>query len=123
MNIPYAIDQKSLSSESHSQIIEASFDSFDHLSPYKKRILIVDDQGFNIDALMIILKFSIGLDSDTICEKALNGIEALDKVILDVSQNNYCSYELILMDCNMPFMDGYEATQKIREFLYENKLR
>jgi PleD family two-component response regulator len=28
-----------------------------------KRILIVDDQPFNIDALTIILKYSIGVDS------------------------------------------------------------
>ena len=29
-----------------------------------------------------------------------------------------CDYNLIFMDCNMPIMDGYQATQKIRQFLY-----
>ena len=36
-----------------------------------KRILIVDDQSFNIDAAMIILKYSIKLkDCDKICDFA-----------------------------------------------------
>lgn len=84
-------------------------------SCYEKRILIVDDQSFNINALIIILKHAIGIDP-TICDKALNGLEALDKIINNVIENDYihCNYELILMDCNMPFMDGYEAAQKIR---------
>ena len=91
----------------------------------KARILIVDDQSFNIDALQVILKYSIGIDSE-ICDKANNGEQALNMVKKDVDENNrglFCSYDLIFMDCNMPFMDGYDATTAIREFLFEKKIR
>lgn len=39
-------------------------------------------------------------------------------------QNNGkdCSYELIFMDCNMPIMDGYQAADKIREYLYRKDI-
>ena len=30
-----------------------------------------------------------------------------------------CSFSLILMDCNMPFMDGYECTQRLRKLFYD----
>ncbi len=70
----------------------------------------MDDIGFNIQALQIILKYYVKLNVDLICDKAMNGLEALEMVKKDV-ENNYngydCSYELILMDCNMPIMDGY----------------
>lgn len=61
----------------------------------------------------IILKYSAKIDVDQICDKAMNGKEALEAVMKDVEIiHNYkdCSYELIFMDCNMPVIDGYSAT-------------
>lgn len=40
-----------------------------------------------------------------------NGEEAVKEYI-----TNHRDYDLILMDCEMPVLDGYEATQKIRDF-------
>ena len=76
------------------------------------RILIVDDQTFNIEALNIILKLVFHLDVDKICDKAFNGMEAIDRVMDDVKMNqskgrNMSSYKVIFMDCSMPMMDGY----------------
>ena len=50
----------------------------------------------------------------------MNGKQAVDQVILNISQNNlaHCSYNLILMDCNMPVMDGYESTKEIRNYVH-----
>jgi CheY-like chemotaxis protein len=87
-----------------------------------KKILIVDDQSFNVDAAIAILKYAIKLkDFQEICDFAYQGKEALDMVIKNVESNQkiYCNYELILMDCNMPIMDGYQATQKIRQYLFD----
>ena len=54
-------------------------------------------------------------------ESARHGLEALEIVKQDVrNQNNLrSSFKLILMDCNMPILDGYDATEQIRQFLFE----
>ncbi len=66
-------------------------------------ILIAEDNALSADATYNLLK-SIGLDAVI----ATNGKEAVQKFL------EY-PFDLILMDVSLPLMDGYEATQKIRE--------
>lgn len=53
-----------------------------------KKLLIVDDIGFNIQALQIILKYFVKISIDIVCEKAFNGQEALELVKKDVEEVN-----------------------------------
>ena len=59
----------------------------------------------------IILEYCVKLPNvQKVVDKALNGQNALSKVMTNVERFGTCSYEFILMDCNMPEMDGYMAT-------------
>ena len=53
-------------------------------------------------------------------EFAFNGEQAVNAVRAAIDDCDKYRYSLILMDCNMPFMDGYSATTKIRT-LYQNE--
>ena len=81
--------------------------------------MLVDDEKFNLDALKIIIEYHINLNPKKICKTALDGNQALDAIIQNVKSNDNkkCDFKLILMDVNMPFMNGLEATSKIRSFL------
>ena len=81
--------------------------------------MIVDDELFNVDALIIILKYKFQIDVDNICIKALSGEEAIELIKKDAQVNKYydSSFKLILMDYNMPKLNGPETTILIREYL------
>lgn len=70
-----------------------------------KRILLAEDNITNQEIIVGLLENS-GIDIDI----ANNGKEALEKFTVNPSV-----YALILMDIQMPVMDGYEATKCIRE--------
>ena len=103
------------------QLVEADLSARNYLG---KKILIVDDQSFNIDASLIILNHAVGINTEAECSIAYNGKEAV-KMVQESYYANNCrnGYELILMDCNMPFLDGYEATSQIRHFLFLKQQR
>ncbi|MEG1428901.1 MAG: response regulator [Hydrogenoanaerobacterium sp.] len=71
-----------------------------------KRLLVAEDNALNLEIAEEILKMS-----GATVECAHNGQEALD--IFAASQPEY--FDAILMDVQMPIMDGYEATQNIRK--------
>lgn len=73
----------------------------------QRRILLVEDNPVNQLVAKELLQH-LGFDSAT----AVNGVEAIDHLL-----DKTASFDLILMDCQMPEMDGYEATLKIREGL------
>ena len=75
-----------------------------------KKYLIVDDDPTNILVLKEYLK-SMNKTYDV----AYNGKEALDKVIEKQSSDCCKNYHLIIMDINMPIMDGEEATRAIKK--------
>ena len=78
---------------------------FVELDPRGKRILVVEDNELNMEIACEILR-EAGFETDC----AVNGREAVRKVA--VSRKGY--YDVILMDVQMPVMDGYEATARIR---------
>ena len=84
------------------------------------KILIIDDELFNIDALMLILEYHAGIsDIEDISSTASSGNEAINliKKNLEDNKGEYSNYNLILIDLNMPIMDGKTTSKEIREYL------
>lgn len=71
------------------------------------RVLIVEDNHINQVVLKTMLQ-RLNVE----CETADHGGKAL--LMLQQAQVQGAAFDLILMDCQMPVMDGFEATQRIR---------
>ncbi len=72
-------------------------------SQRRGRVLLVEDNPVN----QLVAKGMLGkLGCDVVV--AAHGVEALDQLEHD-------EFDLVLMDCNMPVMDGYEASRQIRQ--------
>jgi len=68
----------------------------------KARILVVEDNLTNQEvALAMLMKFGYQADAASTGADALTALRGAD-------------YDAVLMDCEMPVMDGYEATRRIR---------
>ncbi|MCG8668120.1 MAG: PAS domain S-box protein [Pseudomonadales bacterium] len=70
------------------------------------RILLAEDNKINQQVIIGFLE-----DTPFQCDVVDNGMEVLKKLSSD---SNNSAYELILMDCQMPELDGFQTTEKIR---------
>ncbi|MCI6306708.1 MAG: response regulator, partial [Subdoligranulum sp.] len=79
-----------------------------------KRILLAEDNNLNAEIATELLK-----DEGFVVERANDGVVCVE--MLEKAPEHY--YDLVLMDIQMPVMDGYDATVKIRRMQSPAKAR
>ncbi len=80
--------------------------------PQTMKVLVIDDDPIACEHAKLVLE-KAGISAETV----LSGKEALDMIKLRHARRD--SYNLIIVDWQMPEMDGVEVTRKIRETIGE----
>ncbi|CAG9328310.1 unnamed protein product [Blepharisma stoltei] len=94
----------------------SSFPTLAYFRPKCREVLIVDDMEFNLEILGSVLKnYEINYD------EAANGKIAVDKVVLH--DNKGFPYKVIIMDCDMPEMNGWDASKKINQLFRDKNIK
>jgi two-component system, sensor histidine kinase len=82
----------------------------------KKNVLVVDDDQINLTVISTYLEKIKGFSFKT----AFNGQEAV-KMVKEATRSNK-PFDFIVMDCNMPVMNGFDATRKILKMINKGKV-
>jgi two-component system, sensor histidine kinase and response regulator len=79
-----------------------------HIKSSIRRVLLVEDNPVNQEVAQAMLQ-----ELGVVAVSAWSGEEALEKLAVD-------RYEVVLMDCQMPKLDGYATTSRFREWEKEH---
>ena len=100
INVTFKLSDEKVDDDEEEKISDAEVDFS------QKKLLLVDDIEVNREIAAMLLE-----GSGFIVETAVDGADAVKKI----SESKPGDFDAILMDIQMPVMNGYEATKKIRE--------
>ncbi|CAG9310159.1 unnamed protein product [Blepharisma stoltei] len=113
---PLSLSIENTETCTNERILPITISSYAHSKGFKKDILIVDDLEFNLEVLGSTLK-----SYDFEYDEANNGRIAVEKIIRKDASD--WPYKVVVMDCEMPEMTGWEASSYIDQQYRQGKIQ